>query len=239
MMRLGQISLLCLLFALSTLVTSSPIKEYLHGKAGDCPPQRYYIKSEHEICHRLCEKDSECTGAMKCCPDNCHMMCKPPAQEKTGSCPDFGLTAGKCNYNCTSDSECPNSSKCCPKICGKTCVPTVSDLAKPSQEPTNKGFCPQEEVYLCAIKERVMCDDSSCLDGYKCCPKICRVECQKALEERAGSCPAADTDCPAGTDTKNCLSDYNCQTFYKCCSTKCGKKCIKAENVPSFLKEIH
>lgn len=53
-------------------------------KAGSCPPQRFYIKSENEICHRLCMKDDDCKGSSKCCPDNCHSMCKPLPQ---GKCP--------------------------------------------------------------------------------------------------------------------------------------------------------
>ncbi|XP_063819677.1 WAP four-disulfide core domain protein 3 [Pseudophryne corroboree] len=173
---------------------------------------------------------------MKCCLDNCQKMCKPPAQERPGACPVFTAHAGKCSDNCTSDSECPGHAKCCFKTCGKTCVPTLTDLAKPNMEPIiQRGFCPQENILNCALPERATCDDFSCVDGYKCCPMICRRECRKAVDERVGNCPAADTACPTGTENTSCQSDYDCQILHKCCSTKCGKKCVRSENDPPIL----
>ncbi|XP_075701696.1 WAP four-disulfide core domain protein 3 [Rhinoderma darwinii] len=204
-------------------------------KAGKCPSERHYIKAEHENCHRLCTRDDNCPENMKCCPDNCHMMCKPPAADKPGTCPKFESSysvALKCNDNCTSDSECPGTTKCCFKTCGKTCTPTLSDIAKPNMVSTaSRGFCPQEDIYNCILKERKFCDEASCLDGYRCCPKICRWECAKSRQERAGECPPV-TKC--SSEGKACSSDYDCSHLFKCCSA-CGNRCVKAVNVPSFL----
>ncbi|KAM4033411.1 uncharacterized protein ACNLHF_020355 [Anomaloglossus baeobatrachus] len=250
MMKIGHhISVLFLLLPLFTLILSASIKsnEYdtynniifnirpVNVKAGMCPPQRYYIKSEHEVFHKFCKNDGECTGDLKCCLDNGHAMCKPPAKEKAGVCPSFSnaFSSGvRCNDNCTSDSECSGSLKCCQKSCGRSCTPTLNDMGKPSVESTTRtGFCPQEEPSNCAFKEREYCDNASCLDGAICCPKICRMECQKSLPARAGECP---TQCPSGGDSKACSTDYDCPTLFKCCAT-CGNRCVKAVNIPSFL----
>ncbi|XP_040291786.1 perlwapin-like [Bufo bufo] len=253
MTKMGHISvLLFLLLSLCSLVISTSVKNHDSGlynkitnmypgntKPGSCPPQRYYIKSENEICHKLCMRDDGCIGDMKCCPDNCHYMCKPPSKVKPGTCPSFETAFSstvRCNDNCTSDSECPGTFKCCKKACGNTCVPTLADMGKPSMESTptaRSGFCPQESLSNCLINERQFCDEASCIDGYKCCPKICRSECQKPLQARAGECPES-TQCPSQTVSKACSSDYDCPALFKCCST-CGNTCVKALNVPSFL----
>ncbi|XP_073539986.1 uncharacterized protein [Phyllobates terribilis] len=246
MMKITQVSvLLLLLLPLCTLVISASEKINDYGlynkifniKPGSCPPQRYYIKNEHEVYHKLCDSDTECPRDFKCCFDNGHTICKPPAKEKTGICPSFSnafSSAQKCNDNCTSDSECHGTFKCCQKICGRTCVPNLNDMGKPSIESTARtGFCPQEAISNCAVQERSFCDDASCLDGYKCCPKICRTECQEVLAERAGQCPTS-APCVLGSESKPCLSDYDCPSLFKCCKN-CGNRCVKALNIPSFL----
>ncbi|XP_040186206.1 whey acidic protein-like [Rana temporaria] len=234
MMRTTQIFfILGLLLPLCVVVTSFSIKKPGYAqKPGTCPPERYYIKASNpDIIHNFCHSDDyQCKNNMKCCSDNLHMICKPPAQAKPGQCPTFDsslTSATKCNDNCTSDSECPGSYKCCTKFCGKTCVPTLSDMGKPAIA-TSQGFCPQEALYKCAQNERKYCDESSCLDGYKCCPLICRVECRQPVKERNGACPA-NAACPAG-ENKSCLSDNDCKTFHKCCSTSCGQRCLHAVN---------
>ncbi|XP_077107777.1 uncharacterized protein LOC143765216 [Ranitomeya variabilis] len=246
MMKITHVSVLLLLLPLSTLVISASVNINDKGlynniifniKPGSCPPQRYYIKSEHEVYHRLCVRDTECPGDFKCCLDNGHTICKPPVKEKTGTCPSFTnalSSAEKCNDHCTSDSECPGTFKCCLKTCGRSCVPTLHDMGKPSNGSTARtGFCPQEEISNCAVKERAFCDAPSCLDGYKCCPKICRTECQKTLPERPGGCPTS-APCVFESESNACSSDYDCSPLFKCCAI-CGNRCVKAQNIPSFL----
>lgn len=57
----------------------------LAQKPGTCPPERYYIKASNpDIIHNFCHSDDfQCKNNMKCCSDNLHMICKPPAQGKT------------------------------------------------------------------------------------------------------------------------------------------------------------
>ncbi|CAJ0961571.1 unnamed protein product [Ranitomeya imitator] len=187
-MKITHVSVLLLLLPLSTLVISASVKIDDYGlynniifntKPGSCPPQRYYIKSEHEVYHRLCIRDTECPGDFKCCLDNGHTICKPPAK--------------------------------------------------------GTGFCPQEEISNCAVKERAFCDAASCLDGYKCCPKICRTECQKALTERPGGCPTS-APCVFESESNACSSDYDCSPLFKCCAI-CGNRCVKALNKFSTLTQ--
>nr|DBA27798.1 TPA: hypothetical protein GDO54_008257 [Pyxicephalus adspersus] len=169
---------------------------------------------------------------MKCCVDNQHTWCKPPAQEKEGNCPkhDPILTTKQCNDNCTSDSECKGNLKCCFHVCGNTCVSTQENFGKPLTEiAARNGFCQQDALYRCLKADRISCDENSCIDGYKCCPHICRVECQKALPEKDGKCPV-NAACPSGAQNKVCTSDYDCTLLHKCCSTACGQRCLKAND---------
>ncbi|XP_073462404.1 uncharacterized protein [Aquarana catesbeiana] len=236
MMRTTQIFfILGLLLPLCAVVTSVSIKKPVNvaQKPGTCPPERYYIKASNpDKIHNFCyNNDYKCKGNMKCCSDNLHIICKPPAQDRPGQCPTFepSLTsATKCNDNCTSDSECPGNYKCCFKFCGKTCVPNLSDTGKPVIAKS-QGFCPQEALYRCADAERFYCDESSCLDGYKCCPFICHKECREPVPVRNGACPA-NAACPSGDENKSCSSDYDCKAFHKCCSTSCGQRCLHAVN---------
>ncbi|KAM5135269.1 uncharacterized protein ACMZJ9_017875 [Mantella aurantiaca] len=237
-MRTTQLSfLLGLLLPLCTVVTSIGIKNLdFAQKPGKCPQERYYIKaSDPDIVHNICKNnDFNCPDNMKCCSDNGHKMCKPPAQDRPGQCPTFDsafASTTKCNDNCTSDSECPGNFKCCFKSCGKTCVPTLSDIGKPSTgAEITKGFCQQEALYRCVNKERFYCDENSCTDGYKCCPFICRKECRKPVAVKDGVCPASAT-CPPEAENTSCTSDYDCKTLHKCCATTCGQKCVMTTHV--------
>ncbi|KAM9296020.1 uncharacterized protein PAF06_016903 [Gastrophryne carolinensis] len=242
MMRTGQIFLLlALLLPFFTLIISASVKvpETADVRSGQCPPERYYQKATTgERFLQICSSDRQCPLNWKCCHDNGYTFCKPPAQERQGQCPAFDSalsTASKCNDNCTSDSECPHNYKCCLKHCGRTCVP-VGDHAGPK----GNFFCLQEASYNCLWKDRYLCDEASCTDGFKCCPVICRTQCEPALKERAGKCPAPETACPLGSENKTCTSDNDCMTFHKCCSTSCGQRCVQAQKprIPYNLHEI-
>ncbi|KAG8545193.1 hypothetical protein GDO81_021273 [Engystomops pustulosus] len=245
MMKMGHISaLMFLLLPLCTLADTSVKNNYLsfYDKFtnsnlgvvtdGRCPPQRYFVKREFGNCLRLCSKEKPCDDNRICCADNCHTMCKPPAQVKQGKCPVFEASSSsteKCTDSCSSDSECPGTLKCCTKKCGKTCTPTLNDIGKPNTVSTaNKGFCRQELPATCLIKEDKFCDDASCTDGYKCCPVLCRWECQKTIPEKVGECPAS-AKCPPASESKSCTSDHDCQPLYKCCAS-CGNRCVMAVN---------
>ncbi|XP_040292020.1 WAP four-disulfide core domain protein 3-like [Bufo bufo] len=162
-----QASLLGLLVCVVALRTSSA----QIVKPGVCPPERFFTSIYHTKT-RDCENDNNCLGNKKCCKDNGYTICKPPAQERGGTCPENpNKTTKRCNDMCTSDSECAPGIKCCFKGCGKTCLPSVGE---------KKGSCGIRPS--CLIAERPYCNgDSGCQGDEKCCQPVCTVKCMKPL----------------------------------------------------------
>ncbi|OCT62806.1 whey acidic protein-like [Xenopus laevis] len=231
MMNKGQVFLFgILLGALVLALAESLVVKRPPQKQGTCPPQRNKLAGSPFRCASLCTNDYKCDGDKKCCLDNCHKICKPPAKERQGVCPTLTVTSrnSSCYDFCTSDSECSEGSKCCESACGRTCTSTIK---------VKEGFCLQEQVLKCSASEANYCaSDKNCYKDEKCCPKLCRMECQKPLTERAGICPPAPSNCTAFAN-KVCQSDKDCEILYKCCNTKCGNQrlCLKAVNVPTFF----
>ncbi|XP_044151937.1 perlwapin-like isoform X1 [Bufo gargarizans] len=162
-----QASLLGLLICVVALRTSSAQTV----KPGMCPPERFLITSFPTIT-RECENDNECTGNKKCCKDNGYSICKPPAKERAGTCPENpNKTTKRRDDFCTSDSECAPGSKCCLKDGGKTCLPSVGE---------KKGSCGYKPS--CFIEERPYCNgDTGCSGDEKCCQPVCTQKCMKPL----------------------------------------------------------
>nr|DBA27800.1 TPA: hypothetical protein GDO54_008259 [Pyxicephalus adspersus] len=114
-----QVSLLGLLLSLATLTTANNVKP------GVCPPERFLDYQNYPV-HEFCQNDKDCSGNQKCCVDNKFKFCKPPAGERSGSCPSENtLIRQRCDDECTSDNECASGAKCCFRECGKRCLPLV------------------------------------------------------------------------------------------------------------------
>lgn len=193
-------------------------------KPGKCPPERFY--RSNGFTSSLCKNDSECSGNQKCCSDNGFKICKPPAEERKGSCPTKQpgtTTSNRCDDTCTSDSECAKGAKCCYRDCGLACGPSIG---------VKKGFCDSEEVIMCFRAERSFCnDDTGCPDDEKCCQYTCATKCKKPLKERIGTCPPvgykdSDSQVTSVKKTEKCDTDYQCKSPKKCCSTTSGKSCV-------------
>ncbi|OCT60536.1 WAP four-disulfide core domain protein 3 [Xenopus laevis] len=157
-----------LLLCLAVLGTSVPA-----GKPGKCPSERFL--TEDFVSHDTrCRSDNDCKGTKKCCSDNGDKFCKPPAQEKPGTCPRATQMPRVTDF-CTSDSECPKRSKCCLYNGGKTCVPSVKEKL---------GACRRKTDIMCIAAMRSTCaSDSTCPDNEKCCPSDfgCYRDCQKPV----------------------------------------------------------
>ncbi|OCT56508.1 hypothetical protein XELAEV_18000015mg [Xenopus laevis] len=161
-----QICVFGLLLCTTVLSTSVPA-----GRPGKCPPERLLAHNDFSKSKR-CESDYNCEGNKKCCMDNGKKICKPPAQERPGTCP-YGTNLPRATDFCTSDSECADGSKCCFNDGGKTCLPFVKE---------KMGSCPPRNIIYCFVPVRNTCtSDSTCPGDYKCCPSGCHRECLKAV----------------------------------------------------------
>ncbi|XP_053549341.1 WAP four-disulfide core domain protein 2 [Bombina bombina] len=183
-------------------------------KAGVCPPPRYYIPNDLSDGDTWCKTDENCEGDKKCCEHAKGLICKTPAADRPGQCPECSKSGTQCPDSCTSDSECAQGLKCCFNECGLTCVPP------PGETP---GFCPAPTspfIGICFMP----CE--SCPEGQKCCPYNCRDECVTTVTEKEGTCPDAIV-CIRGSYT-TCDGDASCPEGEKCCSYKCGRACVSA-----------
>ncbi|XP_072259880.1 uncharacterized protein [Pyxicephalus adspersus] len=208
-----QVSLLGLLLSLATLTTANNVKP------GVCPPERFLDYQNYPV-HEFCQNDKDCSGNQKCCVDNKFKFCKPPAGERSGSCPSENtLIRQRCDDECTSDNECASGAKCCFRECGKRCLPLVGE---------KKGFCKSEKIIMCFQAERSLCfTDTGCMNDEKCCPHMCGNKCEKPLSERSGKCPTSIPN--VSEKDQNCASDYDCGIGFKCCGSEGEKKCLRAE----------
>ncbi|KAE8576434.1 hypothetical protein XENTR_v10004184 [Xenopus tropicalis] len=166
MMKTGQIGVLGLLLCAAVFSASA-------DKPGECPPEGY-LAEKYLSTYTACQSDDDCGDSWKCCTDNGYKYCKPPAQERPGSCPDCTDQPRTTDY-CTSDSMCADGSKCCTQNGGKTCLPSVGD---------KKGSCRRKTPIMCIVAMRSTClSDSMCNGDYKCCPSDngCYNECQKPV----------------------------------------------------------
>ncbi|KAG8565503.1 hypothetical protein GDO81_012880 [Engystomops pustulosus] len=185
-------------------------------KPGVCPPERVYISKESAP--PSCENDRNCPGDKKCCEDNGARFCKPPAQEKGGSCPSSKRIA-QCDDMCSSDSECAPGAKCCFLNCGKRCYPPGK--AKP-------GSCPNERPIYCLMKERLLCyDDTGCPDKEKCCRDGCTEMCKEPVRDtqKPGICPQERFYISNDPSLSQCLNDDECPGNEKCCIDNGSRIC--------------
>ncbi|XP_064321405.1 LOW QUALITY PROTEIN: WAP four-disulfide core domain protein 3-like [Phalacrocorax carbo] len=121
------------------------------AKPGTCP---MVLRGSLGPCLELCDTDSNCPGAAKCCTTGCGHVCKPPikgkATEPCGSktpmsppcpIPADGDRAAECLLLCLQDKDCPPGQKCCLQGCGRACIPPLQ--ARPACHSQQPGFsCP-------------------------------------------------------------------------------------------------
>ncbi|XP_061217259.1 WAP four-disulfide core domain protein 3 [Neopsephotus bourkii] len=97
-------------------------------KPGTCP---VVLRGSLGPCLELCDTDSDCPGAAKCCTTGCGHICKPPTEVRPGLCPPMadGDRAAECLLLCLQDRDCPREQKCCLRGCGRTCIPPLQGTA--------------------------------------------------------------------------------------------------------------
>uniref|UniRef100_A0A7M4F0D2 Secretory leukocyte peptidase inhibitor n=1 Tax=Crocodylus porosus TaxID=8502 RepID=A0A7M4F0D2_CROPO len=88
---------------------------------GTCPEITKKCKMENPP--NLCDHDSQCPGAQKCCATSCGLGCVPvhTGNLKPGLCPVIRMRCLMLNpkNDCETDSECSGSMKCCMSFCGR------------------------------------------------------------------------------------------------------------------------
>ncbi|XP_015189094.1 PREDICTED: WAP four-disulfide core domain protein 3-like [Polistes dominula] len=107
------ISSMLLLIILSTMTLGQ------QSKPGACPP-----RTPFNIRRNLCNADTDCRGAEKCCLTSYNgRICVMPITEtinivKRGNCPVRPTGRWICTSTCRSDGDCRGIKKCCKNRCG-------------------------------------------------------------------------------------------------------------------------
>ncbi|XP_065547992.1 WAP four-disulfide core domain protein 3-like [Lathamus discolor] len=121
------------------LACASPDRGSRHAEAkpGTCP---VVLRGSLGPCLELCDTDSDCPGAAKCCTTGCGHICKPPTEAHPGLCPPVadGDRSAECLLLCLQDRDCPREQKCCLRGCGRTCVPPLQGKT-PSEAPRSSN----------------------------------------------------------------------------------------------------
>uniref|UniRef100_A0A672U0M1 WAP domain-containing protein n=1 Tax=Strigops habroptila TaxID=2489341 RepID=A0A672U0M1_STRHB len=157
----------------------SPGSRHAAAKPGTCP---VVLRGSLGPCLELCDTDSGCPGAAKCCTTGCGHICKPPTEGKATSAlcwpsaPEGGcVTAdgcapaeswdrdgGRCAEECEADSQCPRGQRCTSTGCGRICTDIPGGRVGACPVPREAGTC----LDLCSF-------DEECPWGHKCCSNGC------------------------------------------------------------------
>uniref|UniRef100_A0A672TWV8 WAP domain-containing protein n=1 Tax=Strigops habroptila TaxID=2489341 RepID=A0A672TWV8_STRHB len=192
----------------------SPGSRHAAAKPGTCP---VVLRGSLGPCLELCDTDSGCPGAAKCCTTGCGHICKPPTEGKPGFCPAHAglFPSYDCRAWCWHDAGCPGEEKCCLHGCDYTCLPPKPGICPMVTEaPTGAAPCGT----ACA-------GDWQCPGDEKCCSSTCGHVCSAPEQGRVGACPVPRE---AGTCLDLCSFDEECPWGHKCCSNGCGHVCTPA-----------
>uniref|UniRef100_A0A3Q3EB87 WAP four-disulfide core domain 2 n=1 Tax=Hippocampus comes TaxID=109280 RepID=A0A3Q3EB87_HIPCM len=133
-------------------------------KPGEC--SRNYLLAPSKS---GCVSDQDCPGDHKCCVFDCEDVCKPPAFNKPGVCPDTTGQLGYCAFLCFDDRDCSDELKCCRNGCGGyNCM--LPFKVKPGRCPLHQETCVDHCFH-----------DGQCPGDQKCCQAACGHTCSQPL----------------------------------------------------------
>uniref|UniRef100_A0A8V5H7G4 Uncharacterized protein n=1 Tax=Melopsittacus undulatus TaxID=13146 RepID=A0A8V5H7G4_MELUD len=180
----------------------SPGSHHAVVKPGTCP---VVLRGSLGPCLELCDTDSDCPGAAKCCTTGCGHPQKP------GRCPrDFTRCLRLEPPLCANDSSCPSWYKCCLRECRLRCtIPAQGTAPHGGVQPEavegsgrGRRHCPQH--HWCSLTSA-----------------------HATTAEKPGACPAAAPEGLFYPCSFPCLEDRDCLGRQKCCSLGCGSACLE------------
>ncbi|KHJ42730.1 WAP-type 'four-disulfide core [Trichuris suis] len=196
---------------------------------GNCPPDAHY----EEIIKTECDDDSMCEMDQRCCPVKDTMKCVATvnyvadvSRFKDGECPHVSEEMRKNATDCKVHQDCPAKDFCCQAKCV---------LPLPRRPTPHEGFCPI--AVRMPIIESTCQHDSDCEKEKKCCHKLEKISCVRAVYHandvrKPGHCPAIEDDEKVSA-LKLCNGDDDCFSAEKCCPTTITLRCFSPQHRPA------